>query len=310
MKIKQVLFPAAFLFFIFSSCSDNKPKQPLDTPISGKIRLSIDENIQSLSDELIDAFESSYPEAFLIQSYNSESNVMQELFNDSSRLAIMTRPLKAEEVKWFEAKTFLLEQIKLGSDAVVLLVNKSNPDSLFTTQQVRDIISGKDSLWSQLRPGSTLGRITLVFDNPGSSNLHYLTDTLLPGGKPGKNCFALNTNDSVVNYVNHNPNAIGVVGLNWLGDKDLDEDVARKNQIIMARVGTDTTNYCYPSQSALVAGKYPFTRGIWIVKIGKRAGLGTGFATFALGERGQLIIQHAGLAPAKPAERKIQITTY
>jgi phosphate transport system substrate-binding protein len=310
MKIKQVLFPAAILFFIFSSCSDNKSKQPLDTPISGKIRLSIDENIQSLSDELIDAFESSYPEAFLIQSYNSESNVMQELFNDSSRLAIMTRPLKAEEVKWFEAKTFLLEQIKLGSDAVVLLVNKSNPDSLFTTQQVRDIISGKDSLWSQLRPGSTLGRITLVFDNPGSSNLHYLVDTLLPGGKPGKNCFALNTNDSVVNYVNHNPNAIGVVGLNWLGDKDLDEDVARKNQIIMARVGTDTTNYWYPSQSALVAGKYPFTRGIWIVKIGKRAGLGTGFATFALGERGQLIIQHAGLAPAKPAERKIQITTY
>jgi phosphate transport system substrate-binding protein len=310
MKINNLLFPAVISFFFFAACSNSPTEKDLDTPISGKVRLSVDENISSLSDELIDAFESSYPEAFLLQSYNPEANVMQELFNDSSRLAIMMRPLKPEEVKWFEAKTFLLEQIKIGSDAVVLLVNRNNPDSLFTIEQIHDIISGKDSVWSQIREGSTLGSINIVFDNPASSNLHYLTDTLMPGKKPGKNCFAVNTNDSVVAYVNQNPNAIGVVGLNWLGDKDLPEDVARQNQITMARIGKDTLNYYFPSQSALVAGQYPFTRGIWIVKIGKRAGLGTGFASFALGERGQLIVQRAGLAPAKPAERKIIMTTY
>ncbi len=310
MANKKNLFFALISFPFFFGCSDNKPKEELDTPIRGKIKLSIDENIRSLSDELIDAFESTYDEAFLIQSYNSEAKVMQELFNDSSRLALMTRPLKAEEIKWFEAKTFLLEQIKIGSDAVVLLVNRNNPDSLFTIAQIRDIISGKDSIWSQVRPGSTLGKINVVFDSPTSSNLRYLTDTLIPGQKPGNTCFALNSNDSVVSYVNRNANAIGVVGLNWIGDKDLAEDVTRKNQITLSRIGFDTISYAYPSQSALVAGKYPFTRGIWIVKIGKRAGLGTGFASFALGERGQLIVQHAGLAPAKPAERKIQITTY
>lgn len=310
MKINSILFPALISAVIFTACSNARTEKDLDTPISGRVKLSVDENIRSLSDELIDAFESTYPEAFLIQSYNSEANVMQELFNDSSRLALMTRPLKPDEVKWFESKTFMLEQIRIGSDAVVLLTNKTNPDSLFTIEQIRDIISGKDSLWSQIREGSTLGRINVVFDNPASSNLHYLMDTLLPGKKLGSNCFAVNTNDSVVAYVSHNPNAIGVAGLNWLGDKNLAEDVVRKNAITMARIGADTLNYYYPSQSALVEGKYPFTRGIWIVKIGKRAGLGTGFATFALGERGQLIVQRAGLSPAKPAERKIQMTTY
>ncbi|CAN5789481.1 substrate-binding domain-containing protein [soil metagenome] len=295
---------------MFTACSNARTEKDLDTPISGRVTLSIDENIRSLSDELIDAFESSYPDAFLMQSYNPEGKVIQELLDDSSRLALMMRPLKPDEIKWFEAKTFLLEQIKIGSDAVVLLVNKNNPDSLFTVDQIRDIISGKDSLWSQIREGSTLGKINVVFDNPSSSNLHYLTDTLLPGKKIGSNCFAVNSNDSVVNYVSHNPNAIGVAGLNWLGDKYLSENVARKNQVAMARIGADTLNYYYPSQSSLVAGKYPFTRGIWIVKIGKRAGLGTGFASFSLGERGQLIVQRAGLSPAKPAERKIQMTTY
>ncbi len=310
MKINKLFFPSIISITFLFACSNSRTFSDLDTPISGKVRLSIDENIRALSDELIDAFESSYPEAFLLQSYNSEANVLQELYNDSSRLAIMMRPLKPEEVKWFQAKTFILEQIKIGSDAVVLLVNRDNPDSLFTVEQIRDIISGKDSLWSQIREGSTLGRINVVFDNPGSSNLHYLTDTLMPGKSIGKNCFAVNSNDSVIAYVNRNPNAIGVVGLNWLGNKYQPEDVARKNQITLARIGLDTSNYYYPSQSAIVAGKYAFTRGIWIVKIGKRAGLGTGFATFALSERGQLIIQHAGLAPEKPAQRKIQITTY
>jgi phosphate transport system substrate-binding protein len=309
----KTIRPGVLLFlivFLFQHCSDNKPQQELDTPVRGKIRLSIDENIRSVTDQLIDAFESSYPDAFLVQSYNPESKVMQELYNDSSRLAVMTRPLKPEEIKWFEAKTFLLEQIKIGSDAVVLVVNKNNPDSTFTTAQVRDILSGKISTWSQLRPELKAEKITMVFDNPASSNLRYLRDTLLNGQKPGPNCFALSSGDSVIAYVNQNPDAIGILGLDWLGDKDLNEDVSRRNMICMARVGVDSLNYYYPSQTNLVTKKYPFTREIWIVKIGKRAGLGTGFATFSLGERGQLIIQHAGLSPAKPAERKIQMTTY
>jgi phosphate transport system substrate-binding protein len=111
-----------------------------------------------------------------------------------------------------------------------------------------------------------------------------------------------------VAYVNSNPNAIGVVGLNWLGDRDSEDDMLRRSKVTMAAVGKDSASAVRPNQSALVTKQYPFTRGIWIVKIGKRRGLGTGFATFALGDRGQLIVQRAGLAPAAPAERKVEIT--
>jgi len=46
---------------------------------------------------------------------------------------------------------------------------------------------------------------------------------------------------------------------------------------------------------------------IWLLKVGKAAGLGTGFASFIMSDRGQLIVQKAGLAPAKPAERQVEI---
>lgn len=306
--MKAARFFTVITAFLFFTCNPPAPAEEIDTPTKGKVVLSIDENIRPLADQLIDAFEYSYPDAFLIQSYKSESGVMQELYSDSSQLAVMTRPLDTAEIRWFESKTYSVEHIKIASDAVVLLVNRQNPDSIFTIDQLRRIISGQDTLWSQLRPGSALGRIEVVFDNGTSSNLRYLVDTLLGGGAPGKNCFAVRSNDSAVAYVNAHPSAIGVVGLNWLGDKDSDEDMARRSQVTMAAVGKDSASAVRPHQSALVTRQYPFTRGIWIVKIGKRRGLGTGFATFALGERGQLIVQRAGLAPAAPAERKVEIT--
>ncbi len=309
MKINSILFSFIFCFFIFPSCEGSKTiSKEIDTPTTGKISVAVDENVRSLADALVDAFESSYPSAFLIESYAPEKNVVQELYNDSSRLAIMTRRLSVKEALFFEAQKYIVEQLKIGSDAVVFLVNKNNPDTSFTISQIRKIISGEDSLWSQIRAESKLGRINVVFDNESSSNLRYLADTLLGGGEVGKNCFALSTNDSVVKYVAASKNTIGVVGLNWVGDKDSEEDVARREKITFCAVGKSASELFLPNQSNIATGNYPFSRGVWLIKIGKRAGLGTGFASFSLGERGQLIVQRSGLVPAKPAERKVKIT--
>lgn len=301
----KFLFFAAIFFF---ACNDPiAHPDDIDTPTRGKIKIFIDENVRPVSDELIDAFEYSYPDAFLCQNYGTEPFVLKALFDDTSRLAIMTRQLNKQEIDFFHSKKFGIEQILIGSDAVVLLVNRENPDSIFSVEQIRDILSGKDSLWSSINSNSKLGNLNLVFDNGTSSNLRYLCDTLLGGKAPGKNCFAVNSSDSVINYVSHNANAIGVVGLNWLGEKYSDEDSKRRSLISMAMIGNETSAAVHPTQSDLVTKAYPFTRGIYIVKIGMRAGLGTGFATFCYRDRGQLIIQHAGLAPSNPTERKVLI---
>jgi phosphate transport system substrate-binding protein len=187
------------------------------------------------------------------------------------------------------------------------VVNRSNTDSVFTTAQLRRILLGQDTLWSQIQPGNTLGRIHVVFDNPGSANIRYLSDTLL-GDKPlSSSCFAVNSNQAVIDYVNEHPEAIGVVGLNWIGDKDSDADAKRRKMIVLAAAGDSLATATTPHQSALALKTYPFCREVWFVKIGKRPGIGTGFASFAYSEAGQLIVQKAGLLPAKPAERRIEM---
>lgn len=308
------MIKTSFLLLITTSllagCASSSEKEP-DTPTRGKITFSIDENVQSLSEELIDVFESSYPDAFLIASYKSEKGVVNDLYSDSSRLAIMTRRLNAEEQKYFEVDLkFGIEQIKIASDAIVFVVNKENPDSSFTKATLKKMLTGQDSAWVQISPDSKLGRIDVVFDNGASSNLRYLTDSLLEGQKPGNNVFAMANADSVIAYVNRTPGAVGVVGLNAIGDHNSEDARNRKSKVSVCAAGLDSVSAWKPSQSAIVTRQYPFVREIWIIKIGKRSGLGTGFASFTLSERGQLIVQRAGLAPAAPAERKIQLTTY
>ncbi len=301
-----------FLLPLFLFACEDPIAHPddLDTPTRGKIKISIDENIQPLADQLIDAFESTYQDAFLVQSYKQEPDVVQELYNDTSRLAIMTRQLKKDEIAFFKSKQFGLEQVKIGSDAVVLIVNRANADSIFSVDDVKQMLLGNDSNWTAINKDSKLGALNVVFDHGTSCNLRYLSDTLLGGKAPGKNCFSMNSSDSVIAYVKNNPNAVGIVGLNWLGNRYSDDDVMRKGQISVALIGKDREHAVHPTQSDLVTGVYPFGRGIYIVKIGMRAGLGTGFATFCYGERGQLIVQHSGLAPSNPAERKVTIDVH
>lgn len=302
-------FAYCVLGIAYCGC-DSGPTEVLDTPTKGKINFSVDENVQSIAQELIDVFETSYPDAFLITSFKSEVDVVNDLYSDTSRLAIMTRRLSADETKYFEGLQFGIEQIKIGSDAIVFIVNKANLDTSFTKETIRKMLTGEDTLWTQIDSASPLRRIDVIFDNGASSNLRYLTDSLMNGAKPGANVFAAPGADSVIAHVSRNPGAIGIIALNAIGDKDSRLAMSRKNLIKVCAVGLDSRAAYKPSQSAVVTRKYPFVRDIWIIKIGKRAGLGTGFASFALGERGQLIIQRAGLAPAAPAERKIELTTY
>jgi phosphate transport system substrate-binding protein len=299
-----LLVPVLFL----AACSNSKPKsEELDTPTTGTIPLAVDEVVQPLAEQLVISFIARYPKANLITKFAPEKDAAMMLINDSVRNALLTRKLTKEEEAFFAAKKFGIEQVLLASDAVAFVVNKTNTDSVFTKDQIRRILLGQDTLWSQIQPGNTLGRIRVVFDNAGSSNIRYLSDTLLNKQPLSQNCFAVQTNQAVVEYVNEHPEAIGVVGLNWIGDKDNEEDISRKKMIVLAAVGDSLSTAQTPHQSALALHTYPFCREVWFVKIGKRPGLGTGFASFAYSEVGQLIVQKAGLLAAKPAERRIEL---
>ena len=147
----------------------------------------------------------------------------------------------------------------------------------------------------------TKKKYTVVFDNQASSLVRYITDSLLKGQKLGNNVFAAKGNKEVIDYVMKNPNAIGFAGLSDICDS---ADAANTGTFItnvkVVSIYNDTLKqYLKPYLAYIGLKEYPLVRKLFYVSRESYAGLGTGFANFLMGPRGQLIFAYAHLYPMR-----------
>jgi phosphate transport system substrate-binding protein len=298
-----------FVLIIVSSCGSKK-NEPTDTPTSGEVAIVVDESFQKLFDTQVYTFESIYPNAKINVSYLHESDALQRLIDDSCKVVVMCRDLTKEERKRFENANLFPISTKIAEDAIVLLINPENMDSTLTVDQVKNILLGNDSLWSQLNKASDLTKINIVFDNTGSANARYMQDTLLNGKPYSKNVFAVNSNPEVIEYVATHKNALGLLSANWISD--VDDSVTTtilKKVKVLALAKDSTTTAVKPYQAYIKTKDYPFTRSVYMINRQTRAGLGMGFVSFVAGDKGQLMILKAGLVPAIAPVRLVEINT-
>jgi phosphate transport system substrate-binding protein len=178
--------------------------------------------------------------------------------------------------------------------------------------QIKQLMDGTANDWSQIFSKNKLGKLQVVFDNPGSGATQYFKDSLLNGKDLAKHCFAVNSNPEVIDYVEKNKNAIGIIGLNWISDKDDSKMKGFLNRIkvvevIPRKITYESLTY-KPIQANVAIRQYPFCREIFV--IGRQASLtlGNDFMNYIVGDQGQRIILKAGLVPAKAPIRILQIT--
>jgi phosphate transport system substrate-binding protein len=110
----------------------------------------------------------------------------------------------------------------------------------------------------------------------------------------------------VVDYVSKNQNALGLIGLEWVSDRDDSTTNAFLDKIKVVALAGDSTHF-QPYQAYLALKYYPLMRTISIINREGRTGLGTGFAAFFASERGQRIVLKAGLVPKTMPLRIIQV---
>jgi phosphate transport system substrate-binding protein len=286
-----------------------------DTPTRGKVSISVDETFAPILESQVDTFQKLYPDAHLKTTYQPEDSVMLDFLNDKVKLAIVSRDLNAEEKAELAKQTMTPATTHIGIDGLAIILHPSNPDSLLTLTQLRGIFSGQTTSWKQLSGQKKLGDINVVFDANRSSTLRFVRDSLLRGQPLTTRVFAAKSNPEALAYVAAHPAAIGVVGVNWVSDHD-DPTVAsflRTVRVagITARPNPTKDDYIKPYQRYLAQytpqqlqadpdlQRYPLQRNIYIINREARTGLGSGFASFVAGQKGQLIFSKSGLLPAK-----------
>jgi phosphate transport system substrate-binding protein len=283
------------------ACSSKKSDKPLDTVGIGHIAISSDESLQPVIAALESAFENLHTAATIDVKYKPEQEAINLMLKDSARVAIVTRELNAAEKKVFEEQKFRYRSLKVGVDAVALIVGNQIKDTLVTFSKLKKILTGADK------------SKTIVVDNANSSNMTCLLEKLeLNGGDMSKlKIFALKSNKEVIEYVQKNKTAIGVIGVNWISDGEDPASMGFLRSInvlsVSAFEGVTSEEYYKPFEYNLYLKNYPIARDIFMITKEARQGLGTGFINFTAQEKGQLIIQKSGILPATQPLRLYQV---
>lgn len=286
--IKNVILFCALALGLASCTESNVPKRT-DTLTAGNILITVDETYKPIIEQELSVFDSSYPDAHIKVQYKPEAECIKDFLNDSVRLILITRELTAEEKTQLEQNKIITEALPIAKDAVAVITNNGSTDSTFSLNQLRGILTGKYNK-----------EYTVVFDNQGSSTLRFMIDSILNGEQLGKNVYAANSNDSVINYVKQNPNAIGFVGVSYASDFEDSTGLNFINTVRIAAIYNDSLQkYYQPYQAFIAPNKYPLTRNLYYIHKDTYPGLAAGFAKFLREQRGQLIFKSARLFPLR-----------
>lgn len=290
---EYVVLLTAVMIFAEGCKEDRKPRYIAgeDTLTSGAIHISVDETFQPVIDSQIKVFLSQHPDARIIAHYKPEAECLKDLANDSTRLVIVTRGLSEEEVAYY-ADTLQFKPMfgVVASDAIAVIVHNDCKDSLFSVSEIRSMLNGTSGYrYEQVMDG-----------NVATSTVRFMLDSVLRGQPFAASVVAAKTSEGVIDYVSKHPNAIGYIGVSWIGNP---EDTTQLSFLRKVRIAAlQCANcprevYVKPYQANIALNKYPLNRELYYILKENYPGLGKGFVNFLKHEKGQLIFKRSYLVP-------------
>ena len=282
------------LLLLLAGCKSFKEQEDElpDNRNKGTINVSADESFKPVIDEMVQVYESNYPGATIKVQYKPEAECLNDMLTDSIRLIIATRHFNEDE------KSLMVDSMKvsprsmvIARDGIAVVVHPSSPDSLFRMTDIREILAGRFK--KNLIP---------VFDGlKATSTVRFIIDSVLRGDSLTFKAMAARSSEAVLDYVSKNPNAVGFIGVSWIGNPEDTSQLSFLKKIRVANVEcTDIPNaFVKAYQANIYIKRYPMVRDLVYILKENYKGLGTGFANFMSGEIGQLIFKRAYLAPAQ-----------
>ena len=230
------------IFILASACKNPVKTEQLDSPSKGHIQISVEESFKPFIEQELKVFALSFPNATIEVAYKSEIECFKDLASDSTRMIIVTRGLdKTEQANYKDQLSYAPTFGILAYNAIAVVVNKKSKDSVYSMAELSAALSGKNNK-QVVMDGSHLTGV-----------VRFLKDSLLHATNFGKNVVSANGSEEVISYIKNNPNAIGFVGMNWVGDnydpKQMEDRKTIKMALVECTLCIEKGYYSQPSQS-------------------------------------------------------------
>lgn len=287
---KQIL--VLIFAWAVAGCGGSGSNAPRETITSGTIHISVDESFKPVIDSQVQVFESLHPDAHIIVHYKPEAECLKDLNNDSIRMVIVTRGLSREEQNLLKNKLSYTPPFGvIAFDAIAVITNNQSKDTVFSMTDIRSMADGTSGYkYKVLLDGTT-----------STSTVRFVTDSLLHGQKLSSNIVAAKNSEAVIDYVSANNDAIGLIGVSWVGNKNDPQVLSFLEKVKIAAIECRGCNgtYVKPYQANIAGGRYPMVRPLYYILKENYKGVGSGFTNFLIYEKGQLVFQRAYLLPAR-----------
>jgi len=303
-------YPVFGLLLILASCGGMGKTATNETATRGNIRILADESFQPLIETEVFTFTHLYTNAKIKAEYKPEYDVINDFMNDSVKVIVTSKKLSDYQIQYLRDTQIIARTSAYAYDALAIITNRENNDTLLKYNTVKDIFLGKVKTWKEINEKSKLGYIRVIFDNNKSGNIRYFKELFEIKDSLSKSFYAVNNNAEVINFISKNPDALGIISANWISDKDdsLSMSFIRKiNVVAVSQQYINDGSYYRPHQGFIYDKSYPFVREVYLISRETFTGLGSGFINWACGEQGQRIVLKSGLVPATMPIRLVQI---
>ncbi|HRO76816.1 MAG TPA: substrate-binding domain-containing protein [Crocinitomicaceae bacterium] len=297
MKKNSLYLAFSCGLLLFNSCTNSKTYQEEVAP------MYIDESFKPLFETSIPTFESQISDGKIEPHYVSELEAIQAFSDNKTKTICITREFTQTEIENFRKKNVEFTMDYVGNDALALIVHPTAKDSAFTLDELKAIFSGKTTEWA-----STKKKMTIVFDQSNSANFYYMYN-LIDKQQISPNITAVKSNEEVIEIVRKDPNAMGVIGANWINDERDTTMLKFKDGIKVCDIAKNQyAEYFRPYAAYIYGDIYPLTRKFYIINKASNTSVNSQFVRFMTNpQKGQLIIYRSNLIPAKMMQREIQV---
>jgi phosphate transport system substrate-binding protein len=279
----------------------HRPEEPSTT--RGKAFILVSGSYLPLIKEEAAEYMRTYTEVDIQMAGTTTREAIVQLLNDSVRCICVDRELNDEEGKVVADAGIRIATVRIGKDALVLVVNQDNPLKSVKLATVKGILDGSLASWKKV-PGSRIsGSIELVLMGRNSGAYELLQKKFFQLSKDLTIARVGTSEREIVQYVGLNPQAMGIVSLAAVVDQP-------KRVRVLQVQPSDTASheeFVQPSQSNIYDSLYPLNYSLYLYLSEKQLGVGSGFSTFVMTLPGQKIIQDYGLVPEKIPNRIIQL---
>ncbi len=170
---------------------------------SSKVEIVGSTSVQPVAEKLVEKYKETHPDAQINVQGGGSSVGIKSAQDGTADIGTSSKALKKNESQG-------LTQIPLGQDGIVIAVNTENSVDGVTSEQLKDIFSGKITNWKEV--GGSDGKINVIRREDGSGTLDAFESIVM--GKDTKiksDAVVQSSTEAVKQSVKTDENAIGFV---------------------------------------------------------------------------------------------------